>query len=100
MRRRLKFLWWFIPLVVAFPLHAIRNYLEQNKLLNYKDLELIGGDTGTVKEHLLNGWYWDGLAFLPLLILFTYAAYGVIQVVGRVWRWAYAGRMNATNPKA
>ena len=58
-----------VPLPVFFLFLSIEERLRETGSLNTRDLQLIGNETGTLRDYLTNVWYWDALGVMLLALV-------------------------------
>lgn len=65
-------------LPLAIGLSWLEGELLERGVLNKKDLPpIVGNETGTVREFLLNVWHWDAAIFLLLVLSLPSLALGI-----------------------
>lgn len=78
-----------VLLCCALPTAVALSFVEQDLhargILNNRDLPpIVGNEHGTVRDYLLNAWYWDGAIFLLSVISLPSLALGIWLLVRRV----------------
>ena len=81
-RRMLKYAIAYLMLASipsCIGLQSLKTSLLKSKVLNTKDLPpLVGNESGTVSEYLLNIWHWDAVTFLLGLVCIPCTIFGIV----------------------